>query len=137
MSRNSRAATVDSEVKSEQQDFGVGDDTNNAGSEERQMSDRVRSPDPAGNDNAGQDHETRASDVKEDGSLIISKEILTNDKDDEFDNNGADPMRDWVDLTMLEKLESLHTVIEWHFQNPTRLRHAMRSDDENALWVRF
>lgn len=134
MSRNSRAATVDSEVKSEQQDFGVGD-ANNAGSEERQMSDRVRSPDPASIDDARQDHETRA--VKEDVSLIVSKEILTNDKDDGLDNNGTDSMRDWVDLTMLEKLESLHTVIEWHFQNPTRLRHAMRSDDENALWVRF
>lgn len=44
-------------------------------------------------------------------------------------------MKDWVDLAMLEKLESMHTIIEWHFQNPLRIRSIMRSDDENASWV--
>ena len=43
--------------------------------------------------------------------------------------------RDWADLSMLEKLESVHTVMEWHFQNPLRLRGIMRSDDDTASWV--
>lgn len=42
---------------------------------------------------------------------------------------------DWFDLPMLAKLESLHLVTEWQFQNPTRLRTLMRSDDELATWV--
>lgn len=43
--------------------------------------------------------------------------------------------RDWADLSMLEKLESIHMVMEWHFQNPLRLRGIMRSDDDAASWV--
>jgi hypothetical protein len=36
---------------------------------------------------------------------------------------------------MLEKLESMHTLAEWQFQNPTKLRTIMKSDDEFATWV--
>jgi hypothetical protein len=43
---------------------------------------------------------------------------------------------DWSELTMDQKLESLHTVIEWQFQNPLRLRQLMKTDDEGATWVR-
>ena len=42
---------------------------------------------------------------------------------------------DWFDLPMLAKLESMHTVIEWQFQSPTKLRTIMKSDDESATWV--
>jgi hypothetical protein len=42
---------------------------------------------------------------------------------------------DWFDLPMLAKLESMHTVTEWQFQNPTKLRTIMKSDDEYAAWV--
>jgi hypothetical protein len=42
---------------------------------------------------------------------------------------------DWFDLPVITKLESLHLVTEWQFQNPTRLRTLMRSDDELATWV--
>lgn len=127
---------MDSEVKSEQKDFGIGNDANNPGPEGRQLSDGAHSQGAAGDASGEEDHEALTNNIKGDGSLIVSKETLTDKKDDEFDNNGGDPMRDWVDLSMLEKLESLHTIIEWHFQNPTRLRHVMRSDDENASWVR-
>ncbi|KAF9243566.1 hypothetical protein BU15DRAFT_42854 [Melanogaster broomeanus] len=41
---------------------------------------------------------------------------------------------DWLDLPMLTKLESLHTLVEWQFQNPHRLRQQMKSDDEQATW---
>ncbi|KAF7773311.1 hypothetical protein Agabi119p4_5478 [Agaricus bisporus var. burnettii] len=41
---------------------------------------------------------------------------------------------DWFELPMLAKLDSLHFVTEWQFQNPTRLRTLMRNDDELATW---
>lgn len=42
---------------------------------------------------------------------------------------------DWLDLSMLAKLESLYTLAEWQFQNPHRVRQQMKSDDEQATWV--
>jgi hypothetical protein len=47
-----------------------------------------------------------------------------------------DRPQDWNDLPMLEKLDSLHLLTEWQFQNVNRFRSTMRSDDENASWVR-
>lgn len=47
------------------------------------------------------------------------------------------PSIDWFDLPMLSKLESMHNLAEWQFQNPMRLRTIMKTDDEAALWVRF
>ncbi|CAA7268161.1 unnamed protein product [Cyclocybe aegerita] len=44
------------------------------------------------------------------------------------------PSLDWLQLPTLAQLESLHTLAEWQFQNPTRLRILMKSDDELALW---
>ncbi|KAF9473752.1 hypothetical protein BDN70DRAFT_915558 [Pholiota conissans] len=41
---------------------------------------------------------------------------------------------DWFVLPLLTKLETLHTLAEWQFQNPTRLRTIMRTDDEMASW---
>ncbi|KAF9048495.1 hypothetical protein BJ165DRAFT_1023939 [Panaeolus papilionaceus] len=41
---------------------------------------------------------------------------------------------DWTKLPMLSKLDSIHSLIEWQFQNPTRLRQIMKDDDEVALW---
>jgi len=51
--------------------------------------------------------------------------------------NGVEQQKsmDWFDLSMLEKLESMHALTEWQFHNPTRLRMIMKSDDELALWV--
>ncbi|KAL4066791.1 hypothetical protein J3A83DRAFT_4259622 [Scleroderma citrinum] len=40
----------------------------------------------------------------------------------------------WLELPMLTKLDSLHTLVEWQFQNPFRLRSQMKNDDENAQW---
>lgn len=42
---------------------------------------------------------------------------------------------DWLELSMLAKLESLHTLAEWQFQNPHRVRQQMKFDDEEATWV--
>ncbi|KAG6910104.1 hypothetical protein DXG01_013157 [Tephrocybe rancida] len=42
--------------------------------------------------------------------------------------------KNWLDLPMLTKLDSMHLLTEWQFHNATRLRTLMRSDDDNALW---
>ncbi|KAG6825696.1 hypothetical protein H0H92_002791 [Tricholoma furcatifolium] len=42
--------------------------------------------------------------------------------------------KDWMDLPMLTKLDSMHLLTEWQFHNATRVRTLMRSDDENASW---
>jgi hypothetical protein len=52
------------------------------------------------------------------------------------DMSEKDPSINWLHLPMLSKLESIHTLIEWQFQHPTRLRKIMKTDDELALWVR-
>jgi hypothetical protein len=43
--------------------------------------------------------------------------------------------RDWADLPMLIKLDSLHLLTEWQFQNVNRFRSTLKSDDETANWV--
>ena len=48
-----------------------------------------------------------------------------------------DRSKDWLDLPMLAKLDSIHLVAEWQFQNPMRLRTLMRSDNDDATWVRL
>ncbi|KAJ7123339.1 hypothetical protein C8R46DRAFT_928223, partial [Mycena filopes] len=42
--------------------------------------------------------------------------------------------KDWLDLPMQTKLDSMHLLTEWQFQNPTRLRTLMKSDDDEATW---
>ncbi|KAJ3734153.1 hypothetical protein DFJ43DRAFT_1130808 [Lentinula guzmanii] len=42
--------------------------------------------------------------------------------------------KDWLSLPMLEKLDSLHLLTEWQFQNPARVRTLMKSDDDQASW---
>ncbi|THH15755.1 hypothetical protein EUX98_g9416 [Antrodiella citrinella] len=42
--------------------------------------------------------------------------------------------KDWLELELLEKLDSLHLLTEWQFQNTHRLRQLMKDDDESALW---
>lgn len=46
-------------------------------------------------------------------------------------------VRDWFELPMLTKLDSMHLLAEWQFQNPMRLRTLMRSDNDDATWVCF
>lgn len=43
--------------------------------------------------------------------------------------------RNWLDLSMLEKLDSLHLLTEWQFQSPHRLRSLMKDDGDHGLWV--
>lgn len=66
----------------------------------------------------------------------VGKPPTINEKEETRDSADVeDEAKDWIDLSMLDKLESIHTVAEWHFQNPLKLRQIMRSDDEDASWV--
>lgn len=51
------------------------------------------------------------------------------------ENEEQEESKDWCDLPMLVKLDSLHFLIEWQCQNPHRLRSIMKDDDEGAQWV--
>ncbi|THH04166.1 hypothetical protein EW146_g10245, partial [Bondarzewia mesenterica] len=42
--------------------------------------------------------------------------------------------KNWLELPMLTKLDSLYLLTEWQFQNPHRLRQIMKDDDETAQW---
>lgn len=46
----------------------------------------------------------------------------------------VDESKDWTELPMLVKLDTLYILTEWQFQNPNRLRTLMKDDDETALW---
>lgn len=48
---------------------------------------------------------------------------------------GEQGSRNWLDLSILEKLDSLHLLTEWQFQNPHRLRSLMKDDGDHGLWV--
>ncbi|KAH6913234.1 hypothetical protein BKA70DRAFT_1558612 [Coprinopsis sp. MPI-PUGE-AT-0042] len=41
---------------------------------------------------------------------------------------------EWSELDMNQKLDAMHTLVEWQFQNPLRLRQIMKSDDDLASW---
>jgi hypothetical protein len=43
--------------------------------------------------------------------------------------------KNWLDLPMLVRLDSLHLLTEWQFHNPLRLRSIVKDDDETAKWV--
>ena len=73
------------------------------------------------------------SDVRN-GKLVLHHQIFDENNSNRNENDAS---INWLHLPMLSKLESLHTLIEWQFQHPTRLRNIMKSDDELALWVRF
>ncbi|KAJ7052485.1 hypothetical protein C8F01DRAFT_1065667 [Mycena amicta] len=60
---------------------------------------------------------------------IEAEETHTSEADE-----GLEETKNWLDLPMLTKLDSMHQVAEWQFQNPTRLRTLMKSDDEDATW---
>lgn len=54
---------------------------------------------------------------------------------DETDALAQSQLKDWFELPMLTKLDSLYLLTEWQFQNPNRIRTIMKDDDETAQWV--
>ncbi|KAF8072135.1 hypothetical protein FPV67DRAFT_1622999 [Lyophyllum atratum] len=51
-----------------------------------------------------------------------------------YETTEQEESKNWLDLPMLTKLDSMHMLTEWQFQNPMRLRTLMRTDDETASW---
>jgi hypothetical protein len=50
-------------------------------------------------------------------------------------DEGPSELKDWFELPMLTKLDSLNLLTEWQFHNPNRIRSIMKDDDETAQWV--
>ncbi|KAJ6542427.1 hypothetical protein B0H10DRAFT_2135675 [Mycena sp. CBHHK59/15] len=48
------------------------------------------------------------------------------------ENAPLEEPKDWLGLPMLTKLDSIHLMTKWHFQNPKRLR-SLKSDDEGRI----
>ncbi|KAJ6448937.1 hypothetical protein C8R45DRAFT_1045711 [Mycena sanguinolenta] len=70
-----------------------------------------------------------------DGSRANTEEKTTPAPDlDLQEEEERQETKDWLELPMLAKLDSMHLLTEWQFQNPTRLRTLMKSDDEDATW---
>jgi len=68
-------------------------------------------------------------------SVVEERRAPRTSKDIDHEDHHQQNSIDWFDLPMIAKLESMHTVAEWQFQNPTKLRTIMKSDDEFASWV--
>jgi hypothetical protein len=93
--------------------------------------------------------EVKDEDIEENNENISAEALSqpTKDEDDtpapielhaDLSGNSPPPQeesKNWLDLPMLVKLDSIHLLTEWQFQNPQRLRTIMKNDDETALWV--
>ncbi|KAG1717855.1 uncharacterized protein EDB91DRAFT_1188088 [Suillus paluster] len=74
-------------------------------------------------------------DKSEEPKIDESKdEVVASSSEALQDSEELQQQIDWLDLPTIKKLESLHTLIEWQFHNPNRLRTQMKDDDENAQW---
>ncbi|KAH7919365.1 hypothetical protein BV22DRAFT_1023125 [Leucogyrophana mollusca] len=79
----------------------------------------------AANNDLARDDSTHSS-AKLEAAGVLAEEAEQRDE--------PEKSLDWLDLPMLAKLDSLHILQEWQFQNPHRLRTLMKDDDESAQW---
>ncbi|KAG2036286.1 hypothetical protein BDR03DRAFT_866433 [Suillus americanus] len=71
----------------------------------------------------------------EETKIDESKDEVTGSSSEALhDSEQLQQQMDWLDLPTVRKLDSLHTLMEWQFHNPNRLRTQMKDDDENAEW---
>lgn len=82
---------------------------------------------------AGSSPETKAEPEEEDAK--VPKKESDDQPVEQPNPEEEEESKDWLELPMLEKLDSLHLLIEWQFQNPYRLRQLMKDDDDGANWV--
>ncbi len=135
--QKSRATTVDSEMAMD----GVNGDVKNADVPDESLNgvdhvtednvaqrENIESQDSKGEVTNAESLKDNATKIEESDSAVVSG---VNDGEEDVQPES----KDWADLDMLEKLESIHMVMEWHFQNPLRIRGIMRSDDDYASWV--
>jgi hypothetical protein len=77
--------------------------------------------------------------ASDDAALIPSKQDTESAPETKQEGLAEPPVaesKNWLDLSMLERLDSLHLLTEWQFQNPQRLRNIMKDDGDHGLWVR-
>ncbi|SJK99960.1 uncharacterized protein ARMOST_03271 [Armillaria ostoyae] len=105
------------------------DPQSRAKTEDSEVVDKVKNETPATSvppeeiiSDAGQNEETFKSETP------AVEEFAQEEEQEEEES------RDWLELSMLEKLDSMHLLMEWQFQNSTRLRTLMKSDDDLATW---
>lgn len=86
---------------------------------------------------AQRDMSSLAPSREEDGDDEQKEDMKQEDQPDEPEDVVDEFVEkiDWPSLELSKKLDILHDLCEWHFQNPTRLRVSMKDDDEDALWV--
>lgn len=89
-----------------------------------------------GVDGAGSGTSVKAFSVQP-SEVNFERDATTGEGLDGYQGEVEEESKDWRDLPMLVKLDSMYLLMEWQFQNPMRLRTLMRSDDENASWVRL
>ncbi|KAH9925531.1 uncharacterized protein B0H18DRAFT_1008850 [Fomitopsis serialis] len=68
------------------------------------------------------------------GSVHPAKDVKEEDAREQPPQPDAEESKDWLELPMVDKLDSMYLLTEWHFQNPHRLRQIMKSDDDYASW---
>ncbi|KAF9067222.1 hypothetical protein BDP27DRAFT_1329180 [Rhodocollybia butyracea] len=73
----------------------------------------------------------------ENGSMPPTTRKTTTEEPNEeppSDDAPEQESRDWMSLSMLDKLDSLHLLTEWQFQSPHRVRTLMKTEDDQASW---
>lgn len=75
------------------------------------------------------------SEEKKDDDRHAEDSVKAESKELQNDTQTLAPSREWAELDMKEKLEALHTLTEWQFDNPHRLRQQMKDDGDHGLWV--
>ncbi|OJT13886.1 hypothetical protein TRAPUB_9555 [Trametes pubescens] len=63
-----------------------------------------------------------------------SKVPAKSEPDERAKSEEEEESKDWLDLPMLAKLDSLHLLTDWQFQNPYKVRQMMKDDDDLANW---
>ncbi|KAF5367052.1 hypothetical protein D9758_004057 [Tetrapyrgos nigripes] len=102
-------------------------------------------PEPPEHPDENTDDAPRSSTAPRDSEQVEGESKVKSEEDDSGlssnvpaaaigDGQVKQETKDWLTLPMLEKLDSLHLLTEWQFQNPTRFRQLMKSDDEQASW---
>lgn len=83
----------------------------------------------------GGSHDTNPEAETRGGSAQPPRDIKEEEAAEQPPPTETEESKDWLELPMLDKLDSMHLLTEWQFQNPHRLRQIMKSDDEYASWV--
>ncbi|KAL1701719.1 hypothetical protein EV121DRAFT_262846 [Schizophyllum commune] len=86
------------------------------------------------NDQDGNENGDRPDDVDANASDSVKPTDAVKEEAGEHTDEPVEEPKDWLQLPMLEKLDCIHLLTEWQFQNPSRLRQLMKSDGDHAEW---